>query len=376
MTDRDIVDAIDELVDWQMSQYENRSGYDRNVNQVTCPHVWCDADWHGLAITRRMQQMRRRGLVDPEYVYADDDSEVLCPGSDFDGEFTPPATPSGYDAGGWIAPELEFPRNYYDGFLRPRNPVAPWVIWPLPDDPFDDNSSRGVIEMTEVDSLRGLRCQVDTPDAAYAECLREHVRCSFFEEVAHRYSGVRLDSAEIRTEYRQDGISRLVAWWEPDPVGGILEGGHAHGREVGPNVGHRVETITPVIPTLTDFNNPPMSIDLPTVTYERAAYDTVTRRWVYRPRQPAPRATARPQAARQHLILAGSHRTATIYARHQSFDSRPLIITRREHCRGLDPSRYVIHYLGNPDLLDEIRMRLHNGVTLESLMYTPGDQAA
>ncbi|MEV6219859.1 hypothetical protein [Nocardia sp. NPDC051833] len=284
MPDRDIVDAIDELVDWQMSNYGNRSGYDHNINQATCPHAWCDADWHGLAITVRMRTMRRAGYVDPDYRYADDDSKVLCPGSEFEGEFTPPVDPrAGIDTG-------------WGTFADTMRQLAAWHseilgTWTLPDDPYDDNSSRGVLEMAEVDSLRGLRCQAGTPDAAYAEYLREHVRSSFFEEVASRYHGVQLDPVEIRTEYRQDGISRLVAWWEPDPVGGILEGGHAHGREVNANVGHRVETITPVIPTLTDFNNPPMSIDLPIVTYERAAYDTVTRRWVYRPRRPAPRAT-------------------------------------------------------------------------------------
>ncbi|TDP29871.1 hypothetical protein [Nocardia ignorata] len=280
MPDRDIVDAIDELVDWQLGK--ESSGYDHNINQVTCPQPWCDADWHGLAITTRMRAMRRAGYVDPDYRYADDDSEVLCPGSDFEGEFTPPVDlRAGIDTG-------------WGTFADTMRRVAAWHseilgTWPLPDDPYDDNSSRGVIEMTEVDSLRGLRCQVDTPDAAYAEHLREHVRCSFFEEVARRYSGVQLDAAEIRTEYRQDGISSLVAWWEPAPLGGVLEGGHAHGREVNPNVGHRVETVAPVTFTPADFDCPP-PMELNAVTYERAAYDTVTRRWVYRPRtsQPEP----------------------------------------------------------------------------------------
>jgi hypothetical protein len=90
MTDRDIVDEIDELVDWQMSNYDQRSGYDHNVNQSKCPHAWCPEAWHGLPIKRRMREMRRYGRVDPGYSYADDDSEVLCPGSAFEREFTPP----------------------------------------------------------------------------------------------------------------------------------------------------------------------------------------------------------------------------------------------------------------------------------------------
>ncbi|MFD3594371.1 hypothetical protein ACFWU5_16730 [Nocardia sp. NPDC058640] len=158
---RDIVDAIDELVDWQMSQHGQRSGYDHNVNQATCPHAWCDADWHGLAITRRMQQMRRRGLVDPEYVYADDDSDVLCPGSEFAGEFTPPAIPTGYGDGGWIAPAFEFPRTYYGGLLRRPNLTAPWAMWQLPDDPFNPNEWLATGEprwwrCDQVESLNGV----------------------------------------------------------------------------------------------------------------------------------------------------------------------------------------------------------------------------
>ncbi|WP_043737723.1 hypothetical protein [Nocardia asiatica] len=55
-----------------------------------CPHPWCREEWHGLAITQRMRDMRRRGVLDPDYRYSADDSPVLCPGSLFKGEFTPP----------------------------------------------------------------------------------------------------------------------------------------------------------------------------------------------------------------------------------------------------------------------------------------------
>ncbi|MEU2106467.1 hypothetical protein [Nocardia sp. NPDC019255] len=58
-----------------------------------CPHPWCREEWHGLAITQHMRQMRLRGEVDPDYRYSTDDSPILCPGSLFEGEFTPP-TPS------------------------------------------------------------------------------------------------------------------------------------------------------------------------------------------------------------------------------------------------------------------------------------------
>lgn len=134
MPDRDIVDAIDELVDWQMSNYENRSGYDRNVNQVDCPHPWCYEPWHGLAITTRMREMRWGGHMDPAYRYADDDSDVLCPGSEFDGEFTPPeSVPSAPYIPGPIEALLAAQALWGD--LMAAATGLPTDFWQLPDDP-------------------------------------------------------------------------------------------------------------------------------------------------------------------------------------------------------------------------------------------------
>ncbi|WP_238840685.1 hypothetical protein [Prescottella equi] len=83
MTRGDIIDAIDFLVDDQLASYNDRSGYDHNVNQDRC---WnCDGEWHGLAITDRMRRRRWFGQVDPGYRYADDDSRIYCPGSDVAG---------------------------------------------------------------------------------------------------------------------------------------------------------------------------------------------------------------------------------------------------------------------------------------------------
>ncbi len=95
-------DDIDDLVDIQMQQ--TPSGYDHNVNQPTC---WqCGEDRHELPIKQRMQEIRRlwhssihcfedarrERRVPPEvtaeldaYRYDQDDSPVLCPGSDFIG---------------------------------------------------------------------------------------------------------------------------------------------------------------------------------------------------------------------------------------------------------------------------------------------------
>lgn len=107
-----VLDEIDALVDQQMASYGQRSGYDRNVNQSRCPH--CPESWHGLKITRRMQEMRRafselthyyedeatsddrsRSLAQivDGYNHAEDDSETLCPGSNYEGEWTPPSPP-------------------------------------------------------------------------------------------------------------------------------------------------------------------------------------------------------------------------------------------------------------------------------------------
>ncbi|MBM4711076.1 hypothetical protein GS928_25085 [Rhodococcus hoagii] len=160
MSDRDIIDDIDALVDEQMAGYRDRSGYDHNVNQDRCWH--CGEDWHGLAITARMEEMRRRyryrgmfsfgerdyaeSALDPDYRYAEDDSEVLCPGSDFIGPWatrhqlewirthrfrTDPPNPwmrlsdgppmnigRDFTVGGVIPPEEQFPPASFDEQLR------------------------------------------------------------------------------------------------------------------------------------------------------------------------------------------------------------------------------------------------------------------
>lgn len=84
----DIIDEIDALVDEQLSAYDSRSGYDHNVNQERCWH--CGREWHGLKITARMESMAAQVAYDEDYRYADDVSEVICPGSGFIGPTRPP----------------------------------------------------------------------------------------------------------------------------------------------------------------------------------------------------------------------------------------------------------------------------------------------
>jgi hypothetical protein len=88
----DICDQIDELVNDQLANYPQRSGYDFPVNQDKCGH--CGREWHGLKITARMEAMRQSGRYDESYRYADDDSEVLCEGSEFIGPMKYSARPA------------------------------------------------------------------------------------------------------------------------------------------------------------------------------------------------------------------------------------------------------------------------------------------
>lgn len=85
----DIADRIGELVDQQLQQ--ESSGYDHNINQDKCWH--CGRDWHGLPITRRIAQMYARRTYDETYSSANDDSPVVCPGSDFIGPIPAPHAP-------------------------------------------------------------------------------------------------------------------------------------------------------------------------------------------------------------------------------------------------------------------------------------------
>ncbi len=122
----DIVDEIDALVDEQLSGYHDRSGYDYNVNQDRCGH--CHREWHGLKITERIESMAAQVTYDEDYRYADDDSEVLCPGSSFIG---PWATKSqiermrsselSYLDVGWIQPQALSNPYTLDSLMRLRS---------------------------------------------------------------------------------------------------------------------------------------------------------------------------------------------------------------------------------------------------------------
>lgn len=110
-TTRLLLDRIDALVDEQLDGGEPETGYDFDDPDFPgCPH--CNRDWHGLAITMRIERMRQYGTFDVNYKHAEDDSPVLCPGSDFIG---PWATPN----------QIEAMRQYRYLGVTPTTP--PWI---------------------------------------------------------------------------------------------------------------------------------------------------------------------------------------------------------------------------------------------------------
>ncbi|WP_454835832.1 hypothetical protein [Rhodococcus qingshengii] len=143
----DIIDEIDTLVDEQLSGYHDRSGYDYNVNQDRCGHR--HREWHGLKITERMESMAAQFAYDEDYRYADDDSDVLCPGSSFIGPWATKRqiermrlSELGYLNAGWIQHQGDpsvvqamqryaFPQRVVLGASLPGESIQsnPYVHW-------------------------------------------------------------------------------------------------------------------------------------------------------------------------------------------------------------------------------------------------------
>lgn len=107
MSTRDIIDDIDALIDEQLAAGE--TGQERRARTADRRCWHCGREWHGLAITKRLEEMRdeyrqraaeayERGeeaeyatsAILDGYRYDQDDSDILCPGSDFIGPM--PAT--------------------------------------------------------------------------------------------------------------------------------------------------------------------------------------------------------------------------------------------------------------------------------------------
>lgn len=150
----DIIDEIDALVDEQLSGYSQRTGYDYNASQDRCWH--CGEDWHGLKITARMEEMRRayqqesrrleylgegetgyaESVIDPDYRYADDDSEVLCPGSGFIGPWATKRQIQAIRTARFVGGIPSVP------YTRMREPgdhgieAVPWISPPIRNNPY------------------------------------------------------------------------------------------------------------------------------------------------------------------------------------------------------------------------------------------------
>lgn len=80
----DIVDRIGQLVDEQMAGGEPRAGFDfGDPTYPRCPH--CDRHWHGLPLTGVVAYMYLHRWYPSNYVAAEDESPVVCQGSEFIG---------------------------------------------------------------------------------------------------------------------------------------------------------------------------------------------------------------------------------------------------------------------------------------------------
>lgn len=118
-----IIDRIDELVEQQLQQ--EASGYDHNINQEKCWH--CGRDWHGLPVTQRIADMYSRRTFDEDYRLADDDSPVLCEGSDLIGPIRADGVKTSYGIGSiTIGTDLSYTSGLTGIVLS-----APWVV-PFP----------------------------------------------------------------------------------------------------------------------------------------------------------------------------------------------------------------------------------------------------
>lgn len=116
----DIVDRIAELVDEQLAGGEPRTGYDYgDPTFPRCGH--CDRHWHGLPITAKIAQMYAWGEFDEDYRADNDDSRVLCRGSDFIGPMPAEYAPATARYGTWAGREVRWTVHLGE-WQRP-----PWV---------------------------------------------------------------------------------------------------------------------------------------------------------------------------------------------------------------------------------------------------------
>ncbi|QOH55233.1 hypothetical protein [Rhodococcus rhodochrous] len=243
--EQNVVDAIDALVDEQMAGGEPIGGFDYYDPEFPrCPH--CRRHWHGLAITTRIEEMAAREVMDEDYRYSEDDSPVLCPGSEFIGPAATPEQlhwmrlddntkrkfPHGYipsvnemiaavmnlqDTAPYNLPELEFP----DPWWRNAQDIPDWMRATLahltrqesqPARPYllPGLARRHVQEVLRMHLMRALRYT--------APQINDGDRVAFFGRNGFRYEGIarvehrglettiHLDETEESTAARNEGI--------------------------------------------------------------------------------------------------------------------------------------------------------------------------
>ncbi|QFG08132.1 hypothetical protein SEA_PCORAL7_73 [Gordonia phage PCoral7] len=163
MTGRDVVDEIDALIDAQLDAGEDGQAQRAAAADRRCGH--CNRAWHGLAITARMEEMRReyaqraaeaedRG-EEPEYAssailddyrYADDDSAVLCPGSEFIGPLTAAQVEAHTCQCDWcrlrrsrqqLVADMTIDPRWRDTVVDPSTMYPPEMQWPVMRDPLN-----------------------------------------------------------------------------------------------------------------------------------------------------------------------------------------------------------------------------------------------
>lgn len=92
--ERRILDEIDLLVDESLARGDQSDSFHGEQLRETQPCPWCIQPWHFLKITVEMENMRRgsyardefgQGIMDPDYRHDEDDSIILCPGSEYHG---------------------------------------------------------------------------------------------------------------------------------------------------------------------------------------------------------------------------------------------------------------------------------------------------
>ncbi|WP_169812241.1 hypothetical protein [Nocardia xishanensis] len=340
--------------------------------------------------------MRSIGYVDPEYRYADDDSQVLCPGSTFEGEFEPPAqAPNGLAA---FRQQLEEINERFAGLVG--IPPQAWRSGGR------ISGSRGgggpasspIIDMETVNRLRSMRVTATSPiGVRYYDGLFDY----FEVEVARHFPGVQVDRADMRHEERPPLSSTAPAiidmMWRPQSNEIEFIGGPRHG-ETMPVPGLDVELCPEIrvplpvtVMRIRDFD-PAAPIQDNIIRYKRFGWNPETRRWVYstdsdwRPecrycrRQPVRNlADKYCQGCIRDLIIAESIWEGERYARTHGI-RQPVVAIEESYLRGMDLERFRVHVVSWPCDSTQLllrRMAALAGRTLESFyVNTSGEQAA